>query len=80
MLDKLPAWARHLLIVAGAAAGGFIITNIQVANGVTAIDWPTVLQQGLNVTAVAVASAAAALWTTPLTRQYGVGAEKPPVA
>ena len=73
MLDSLPAWLRHLLIVFGAAFGGSIASAIIASAGVVALDCPLVLQGALDNAAVSTASTAAALWLTPLTRQYGVG-------
>lgn len=76
MLDNLPAWARHLLIVFGAAFGGSVASAIIASAGVSTLDWPLVLVGALDIAAVSTATTAAALWLTPLTRQYGVGASK----
>jgi hypothetical protein len=73
MLDELPPWARHLAIVAGAVLGGSIAAAVITAGGVTGVDWPAALRAAIDEAAVAVAAAAAGLWLTPLTRQYGIG-------
>lgn len=78
MLDALPAWLRHLLIVAGGSFAGHLLNSVLGAGGVTEVDWPRALIDGANLTAVAVATAAGALWGLPLTRQYGVGAVPDP--
>ena len=77
MLDNLPAWLRHLVIVAAASFAGFELSAVLAAQGVTGVDWPQALIDGLNLTAVSTAAAAASLWGLPLTRQYGVGANDP---
>ena len=74
ILDKVPAPVRHLLIVAGAVFGGYIVQAVLAAHGVSGVDWSGTLVDAVDATAVAVATAAAALWLTPLTSQYGVGA------
>ena len=74
MLDRLPSWARHLLIVAGASFGGSLATAILSAHGVFGVDWLTALKSAVDLAAVTTAGTAAALWLTPLTRKYGVGA------
>jgi hypothetical protein len=76
VLDRLPSWLRHLLIVAGATAGGSLATAVVSAGGVTTLAWVDTLTSALNAATVATATAAAALWFTPLTTQYGVGAPK----
>lgn len=73
MLDRLPAWLRHLVIAFGAVAGGSVAQSIVEAHGVSTVDWPATAVQAVDAGAVAVAVIAAALWFTPLTRQYGVG-------
>jgi hypothetical protein len=72
-LDNLPAWLRHLLIAFGATAGGSFVQAVIDAGGVTGLDWPATGGAVLNAAAVATAVAAAALWSLPITRQYGVG-------
>ena len=80
MLDKLPAWARHLLIaVVVAPVAGFAgieaLTVVQAA-GFSGVDWPASVSTGANAAAVTAASGALgwlALFVTPLTRKYGVG-------
>lgn len=73
MLDKLPAPVRHLLIVAGAVFAGSIASAVIAAGGVLGVDWIHTLTSAVDEAALSVASAAAALWFTPLTKQYGVG-------
>jgi hypothetical protein len=75
IIDKLPAWLRHLLIAAAAVFGGVIVQDVITAGGVTTIDWLPALRDALDVTAVSTATIAAALWLTPLTRQYGIGSD-----
>lgn len=77
MLDSLHPAVRHLLIVAGATALGYVLNSVLGAGGVTEVDWARVAIDGANQTAMAVATAAAALWGLPLTRQYGVGSGDP---
>jgi len=71
MLDKLPAWLRHAAISLGATAALALIDHYQ--TGTAGLGLPP---------AAAVALAAVlptlALWLTPLTRQYGVGADTAP--
>lgn len=63
MLDKLPAWARHLALVVLAAvltwAGTDLVPALQGQPGLA------------GVAAVLITMLLA--WLTPLTRQYGVG-------
>ena len=73
MLDKIPAPARHLAIVAGATFLGAFVHAVLSAQGVTGVDWAGTAKDALNLTAVNAATAVAGLWLTPLTRQYGVG-------
>ena len=73
MLDMLPAWARHLVIVAGSVFLSAVVTAVIAAEGVSGVDWSPTLLAAVDAAAVAAATAAAALWLTPLTRQYGVG-------
>ena len=75
IIDKLPAGVRHLLIAAGAVFGGAIVQDVIAAGGVTGVSWLSALKDAVDITAVSVATIAAALWLTPLTRQYGVGAD-----
>ena len=72
MIDKLPAWLRHLLIVGGGTFAATLIQAVLAVRGVTGVDWPTVLTDAVNLTVVAVVTAAAALWGLPVTRQYGL--------
>lgn len=73
MLDTLPAWARHLIITLVGAFAGSMLGDIISASGVTALDWTQALTDAVNASALAGATASAALWSLPLTRQYGVG-------
>ena len=73
MLDRLPAWARHILIAFGSAFGGSIVADVLAAHGVTGLDIAQTAQDAVDFAAASAASAAAALWSLPLTRQYGVG-------
>lgn len=75
MLDKLPAQVRHLAIIAFTTFGGVIVTAIFAAQGVTDVLWSSTLLTAVNVTAVALAAGASALYLTPLTRQYGWGSD-----
>ena len=79
MLDRLPPALRHFLIVIGAAFAQGIVSAVISAQGVTGVDWSTVLLDDVNHTAVAGVTAFVALWLTPLTRQYGVGSDAGPV-
>jgi hypothetical protein len=76
MLDHLPPWARHLLIVAGATFAGYIAQQVIANAGVFDVDWPAALRSAVDSAAVSTSTAAAALWLTPLTRRYGVGKDK----
>lgn len=73
MLDKLPAWVRHLAIVVGAVFLGTVAETIIASGGVSSVNWAAALLQALDTAAVAGAATAAVLWLTPATRQYGVG-------
>lgn len=73
MLDKLPAWARHAVIVFGGAFASVVVGAIITAKGVTNIDWAVTAMDALNYGALATALSISALYITPLTRQYGVG-------
>lgn len=76
MLDNLPAWARHAIIVFGGAFASIIVNAIIVAKGVTGVDWAVTAMDALNYGALATALSISALYITPLTRQYGVGDKK----
>ena len=70
-LDKIPAWARHLVIVVATAA----LTTLSLAlvnGGIDNINWKDVANA-----AAAAAVGYLLLVLTPLTRQYGVGAPPP---
>ena len=73
MLDKLPAWVRHLAIVVGAVFLGTIAEVIIASGGVSSVNWVDTLLQAVDTAAVAGAATAAFLWLPPLTKQYGVG-------
>lgn len=78
MLDRLTAAARHLLILCTPGlllAGLVVLKAITDAEGVlTAVSWAGVLWA-----AVAAFAGWLLLVLTPLTRQYGVGANPPVV-
>ena len=76
MLDKLPPWLQHLLLAAGAAFAGTLVSDVIAAHGVTGVDWLPALVDAGDLAAVAVATTAAALWGLPITRSYGVGAPR----
>lgn len=76
MLDRLPAWARHIAIVFGAVFGGSVANAIVTGGGVTSLDWITTLRTAVDLGAVSTATAVLVLWLTPLTRQYGIGEGK----
>lgn len=62
MLDKIPAEARHILIMLLAAVLGWTSDNV--------------LNLGLNplfASLLGVIVGTLILWITPLTRQYGIG-------
>ena len=75
MLDRLPAWARHLVIIYGATFGLFVVQAVIAAGGVWPFPWIATLQGAVNAGAVS-AAAVAVLWLSSLTRQYGAGATK----
>lgn len=74
MLDRLPAALRHLLLMLAPAGLGAVLVVLRAitdAGGVlTAVDWGDVLAAAI----LAVAGLATAA-LTPLTRQYGIGAD-----
>ena len=72
MLDRLPAWARHAVLVLVAAASVPVTAAVFAANGVLGVDWARTGGQALDAAGVA-AAILVALWATPLTRQYGRG-------
>lgn len=72
-LDLLPAWARHLAIAFGAACLGSVVGDVIAASGVTGLDVTQTARDALDFGVFSAASAAAALWGLPITRQYGVG-------
>lgn len=73
MLDHLPAWLRHLIIVFGGAAGAIVVREIVDDGGVTHVPWAATARTALDTGSIAAAVAAAALWGLPITRAYGVG-------
>lgn len=77
MLDKLPAWLRHLLIVFAGAAGAVIVDAVVNAKGVSNVAWGHSLRVALDTGSVAAALAVGALYITPLTQKYGLGKGKP---
>lgn len=75
MLDQLPAWVRHLLIVVAATFAVTVAETIVASGGVSSVNWVDTLLRAVDIAAVAGATTSLALWLTPLTRQYGVGAD-----
>lgn len=73
VLDSVPAWARHLLIAFGSALLGSVVGDVIAAHGVTGLDITQTARDALDFGVFSAASAAAALWGLPITRQYGVG-------
>ena len=73
MLDQLPAWLRHLVIVVGAVLLGTVAETIIASGGVSSVNWVETLLAAVDTAAVAGATTALFLWLTPATRQYGVG-------
>ena len=78
-LDQLPAWLRHLLIAFFAAFFGDLGDAVFRAGGISTLPWPATELHALDAAAVALFLAGSALWGTPLTRQYGVGAKTDPL-
>lgn len=83
MLDTLPAWLRHLIVLCGIAPAAAAVTSaasaVVAAGGVSTVDWPPTGVAAIDAAGLAAAIGATtwlALVVTPLTRQYGVG--KPP--
>lgn len=73
MLDRLPAWARHALIIAGSTFLAVVGKAILDAGGVTGLDVNATAAAALNQAAVAVVLGSGLLALTPLSRQYGIG-------
>jgi hypothetical protein len=76
ILDRLPAPARHAILVFLGSSLTVIFGAISSAHGVTGIDWVTVLSDSLNAGVVAAVAAVGIAAATPLTTQYGVGSPK----
>lgn len=76
MLDRLPAWARHGLIIFGAVFALTFAQAIVAEGGVWPFPWLGTLRAGLNGAAVAVCGVAVLALTT-VTRQYGAGSLPP---
>ena len=76
MLDRLPAWARHLAIVFGSVFGLFFAKAVIAAGGIWPFPWADTFRAAVNAGAAAVC-AVLALWFTTLVRQYGTGSAKP---
>jgi len=81
MLDRLPAWARHAILLCGVAPLvallGVPLSEVLSARGIDGIDWPATMATAVNAAAVSLATgvgAWVASYVTPLTSQYGVGA------
>lgn len=69
MLDKLPAWARHLVLMLAPVLLAWIASDVI----------PALQTQGGNAALVAAALGVAVsyglMWLTPVSRQYGVGSD-----
>jgi len=75
MLDRLPAWARHAIIIAGSTFLTVFAREIVNLGGVTGLDWATTARSAIDAAAVAVVIGSGLLALTPLSRQYGIGSE-----
>jgi uncharacterized membrane protein len=83
MLDNLNPAARSAVVLCVLAPlvallGGFVAAVLQ-ANGASGVDWATTTAAALDAAAVVLATGVAtflALYVTPLTARYGVGAGK----
>lgn len=80
MLDRLPAWGRHAVILCViaplVALIGVPLAAILAAGGVLGVDWHDVLVDAVNAAGTSLATgigAWIASYVSPLTRQYGVG-------
>jgi hypothetical protein len=73
MLDRLPASVRHFILVFVGAAGSILVSDITAANGVTNVAWVQSLTDALNAGVLASVGVLAAMYLTPMTRQYGIG-------
>jgi hypothetical protein len=73
MLDKIPAWLRHLAIIFAGAFATVIAKAVAAAGGASGVHWNTVLWAGIDA-GVAAVFVVVSLWATPLTKQYGVAA------
>lgn len=81
MLDRLPAWGRHAvvlcLIAPLVAALGVLTLAVLTAGGVH-VAWADTLDTALDTWAVSLAGGVVtmvAMFVTPLTRQYGAGSQ-----
>lgn len=74
MLDRLPAFVRHLIIAFVGSYMAVLLNAVLAAKGVSTLD-AGVLVQGLDAAAYTTAGIALALYVTPLVKQYGVGKE-----
>lgn len=72
MLDKIPAWARHLVLIFAGAAGAVYIAAVVKAQGVFGVPWVATTQHAIDAGALAAVVAVGVLYVTPLTHQYGV--------
>lgn len=73
MLDKLPAWLRHLVLVFAGAGGAVVADAVVNDRGVTNVPWGHTLRVAVDTGSVAAAGVVSALYLLPLTRQYGLG-------
>lgn len=85
-LDTIHPAARSALVlcvlVPVMAAVTTIAGAVLAAAGISGVDWTTVPTTALDAAGVALAGGAgsfAAMWVTPLTKRYGVGAGPDPV-
>ncbi len=74
ILDRLPAPARHFVLIFVGSALTVIAGAITSARGVTGLDWPTVLLDALNAGIVAGVAGVGLATVTPFMAQYGIGA------
>lgn len=81
ILDRMPSWARHLVILVGLTSVTALLmtfaNDVIAEGGVSSLDWARTATESLDNAALA-ASAGLLGWIalviTPLTKKYGVGA------
>lgn len=81
MFDRLPAWLRHFLILVVLAPlvlfASLIAARIVAEGGIDGFAWDDEAYAAFNTSIVSLMGGVltwVALYITPLTRQYGVGA------